>query len=139
MAMTDHSRIDILAPKTEHRSTMVTSYFPVAERDHCNWKLVKYMPDETAKLFSKEAEESFSFKVPFGSVRLQMCDMEAPKKHDSHCSDFGKKDFPLVLFSPGHHDPRLVWGAQASAMASHGYVVVTIVSYSIYCLIGRAA
>lgn len=124
MALTDTTRKDLFAPEPTHRSLMVTAYYPVAEYDDCNWKPVKYMPDKSATLISKKLADEFGTKIPLGSVSLSMCSLEDSK---SVASDIGKKEFPLVMFSPGHGSSRLFHGAQAQAMASMGYVVVTIV------------
>lgn len=94
------------------------------------------MPDKTANLVGRQLAQDFGIPVPLDAVRLQICDLKDPKKYDPQCSDFGKKDFPTVLFSPGHHDSRLYFGAQAAAMASLGYVIITIVSGTTYNVCG---
>jgi hypothetical protein len=137
MELTDTTRMDILAPKPQHRSIMVTSYYPVGERRDCDWTPHKYMPDKSAALFSKSLSQEFGFKVPLGSVRLQMCHLKNPTEYDSNVSDFAKTNFPLVLFSPGDSSSRLFHGAQAQAIASLGYVVVTIVSGTVLNLLAR--
>lgn len=128
MELTDTTRMDPLAPKPQHRSLMVSSYYPVGERQDCDWTPHKYMPDKTAAYVSKSLTDDFGFKVDMGSVRLQMCHLKNPADYDLNVSDFAKTNFPLVLFSPGDGSSRLFHGAQAQAIASLGYVVITVVS-----------
>jgi hypothetical protein len=63
MVLTDTTRMDPFAPKPEHRSVVVTSYYPVGERRDCDWTPHKYMPDKSAALFSKAFSKEFGNKV----------------------------------------------------------------------------
>jgi predicted dienelactone hydrolase len=120
MKLTDTSRMNPWAPKPEHRSVMVTAYYPVGERCHCDWDEVKYMPDKTAAIISKQLKAEFGIPVPLGSARLQMCALKRSEMYHPKFSDFGKNEFPVVLFSPGYGASRLFHGAQAQAIASLG-------------------
>lgn len=96
------------------------------------------MPDKTAAIISKQLKAEFGIPVPLGSVRLQMCALKRSEMYHPKFSDFGKNEFPLVLFSPGYGASRLFHGAraQAQAIASFGYTVVTMVSNIMYSLLG---
>lgn len=36
------------------------------------------------------------------------------------------RKYPVVIVSPGHTVSRLLYSAQARALASHGYIVITV-------------
>ena len=55
----------------------------------------------------------------FESFKLSMC-KQSPQLANK------MRDFPLVLFSPGAGNSRLLYSAMAQSVASHGYIVVTI-------------
>jgi hypothetical protein len=118
MKVTDESRIDPYAPHPRARAVMISAFYPVA-RDQCKRTTpIHYMPLKTATFVNSEYA---SFGVPNGTferLRLQMC------CKTSLIDDF--QHAPIVLFSPGLGNSRLLYSAMAQSVASLGYFVVTI-------------
>lgn len=81
------------------------------------------MPIKTAEYQGPDLEETFNISVNltplFLEARLPVC-----LNHPDSCSLLD--DCPIPLFSPGHGIPRLYYNAIASAIASEGFVVITI-------------
>ncbi|KAL5366605.1 PAF acetylhydrolase family protein [Aspergillus floccosus] len=80
----------------------------------------------STKLATFEDEQYAQAGIPagaFGLLTLQTC-MPCPSS-DSSRRVKGPK-FPLILFSPGLGNSRLLYGAMAQQLSSTGYIVVTI-------------
>lgn len=126
MALTDTSRQDPFAPTPQPRQVVVSAFFPTAMARDCDWHLVPYMSNATAAVVTQQSQPY----IPNGtleSIRLTTCTPKQPHVHFQDPSDdHGKLGTPLILFSPGMGNPRLEYSAMAQAVASHGYVVVTI-------------
>ncbi|KAG7144538.1 1-alkyl-2-acetylglycerophosphocholine esterase like protein [Verticillium longisporum] len=99
--LTDESRLDPYAPAnaTHARRILISTFLPVNEtQTPCrNNKIVPYMTP----------------LLDFCVARTSPC--RAPSA--TH---------PLVIFSPGWGNPRLLYGAMARELASHGFAVVTV-------------
>lgn len=117
--LTDTSRLDSFAPTREYRSVMISVFYPSANASDCDVQLAQYMPSATAKYINAEYS---SYGVPngtFASLELSLC-QPAPSVAAQ------VSDWPLVLFSPGHGNSRLLYSVIAQSVASYGYMVVTI-------------
>jgi dienelactone hydrolase len=81
------------------------------------------MPIKTAEYQGPDLEESFNISVNltplFLEARLPVC-----SDHPDSCSLLD--DGPVLLFSPGYGIPRLYYNVISSAIASEGFVVITI-------------
>ncbi|EGR48281.1 uncharacterized protein TRIREDRAFT_48599, partial [Trichoderma reesei QM6a] len=55
---------------------------------------------------------------------MEFCNLEEFSPCDQASNK--KNEYPLVLFDPGFGESRLIYGAMARSLASHGYVVVTV-------------
>jgi pimeloyl-ACP methyl ester carboxylesterase len=112
--LTDTGRMDPYNTK-QHRNVMLSAFYPIGPLAKCNTKVVDYMPPATAR-----TQDDFyaQYGLPdgsFESIRLSLC--KSPQHTDV---------YPLILFSPGLGNSRLIYSALAQSVASHGYTVITI-------------
>ncbi|KAJ3487536.1 hypothetical protein NLG97_g6394 [Lecanicillium saksenae] len=121
--LTDDSRWDPYAPpeKPHKRRLMVSSYLPIDQgRPKCAPARFPFMPPPTALAYGQYAADNGIPSDIFQGIELEFCQL--PK-----CS--ARSDgriYPLVVFSPGLSASRLLYSNQARALASHGFVVLTI-------------
>ena len=125
LGMTDNSRLDPFAPKKpEHRSVVVSVFYPLAPVDNCKFSLVPAYPKRSAAVF--DAEVAFA-GVPNGTletVRMEVCSVRDASL--STKSQVAALEMPVVLFSGGLGLSRLWYSALAQSVASFGFTVVTI-------------
>jgi pimeloyl-ACP methyl ester carboxylesterase len=119
MKLTDNTRYDPFAPHHEFRHVMISVLYPAVSANSCSTILVDYMPPTTAAI-----EDQFygQYGLPNGTfeiLKLSLCKETARMA--------GRiPSFPVVLFSPGLGNSRLLYSALAQSIASFGYVVVSI-------------
>ena len=114
----DHRRLDPFAPTRQHRRLMISVFYPSLSMSQCHEQLVPYMPPATCMV---EDETFAQYGLPnqtFSRLQLSLC--EAP----SHA--LKPAAAPLVLFSPGLGNSRLIYSVLAQSIASAGYIVVTV-------------
>jgi dienelactone hydrolase len=122
MLLTDRSRQDPYATAlggSHFRQVVVSSFYPVALRENCVDHITQYMPNATAAFYDQQLG---AFGIPaetFASLQLTHCNAR------DHRGLKGQQ-FPVVLFSPGLGNSRLIYSAMAQALASKGYIVITI-------------
>ena len=122
MLLTDRTRQDPYATTvggSHFRQVVVSSFYPVALRKDCIGYTAQYMPSATAAFYDQQLG---AFGIPaetFASLKLTHCNARDRR---------GLKDqqFPVVLFSPGLGNSRLIYSAMAQALASKGYIVLSI-------------
>ena len=119
MKLTDRTRVDPFASHREYRNVMISTFYPAASANNCSTTHVDYMPPATAAI---ENEYYCQYGLPNGTFqtpRLSLCKQTAQVA--------GRvQDFPVVLFSPGLGNSRLLYSALAQSIASFGYLVVSI-------------
>jgi dienelactone hydrolase len=122
MLLTDRSRQDPYATAlggSHFRQVVVSSFYPVALRENCVDHITQYMPNATAAFYDQQLG---AFGIPaetFASLQVTHCNAR------DHRGLKGQQ-FPVVLFSPGLGNSRLIYSAMAQALASKGYIVITI-------------
>ncbi|KAK2010855.1 PAF acetylhydrolase [Colletotrichum eremochloae] len=123
-SLTDSSRLDPYAPKNEShsRQVMISTFLPVDEaKTPCTgWERVPYMTPLVAKAYDQLGASVGLPNGTFSGFKMEFCQTKARSCQTS------RSKFPLVLFSPGWGNPRLLYGAMAREVASHGFTVVTI-------------
>jgi len=120
MELVDTSRNDTYASVPEHRRIMVSAYYPATSLKKCQPVIVPYMTPATAAVYDQMYAPLGIPNGTFASFELSTCAFL--RKDRSRKS----KSFPLVLFSPGLGNSRLMYGAMAQSLASHGFVVITM-------------
>ncbi|CAI7642788.1 unnamed protein product [Penicillium palitans] len=113
--MIEKTRLDPFDPHHKPRAVMTSIFAPT----HCkvNLEKIDYLPPATATYYS---DLYGAYGLPNGSlqsVSFQACP-EPPKDRHLH--------FPVVLFSPALGTTRLFYNAIAQAVASAGYIVVSL-------------
>ena len=122
MLLTDRSRQDPYATASggsQFRQVVVSSFYPVALRQNCIDYTTQYMPNATAAFYD---EQLGAFGIPaetFASLQLTHCNARDHR-------GLKNEQFSVVLFSPGSGSSRLIYSAMAQALASEGYIVVSI-------------
>lgn len=120
MELVDTSRNDTYASVPEHRRVMISAYYPATSLKKCQPLIVPYMTPATAAAYDEMYAPLGIPNGTFASFELSTCAF--PRKDRSRKSN----NFPIVLFSPGLGNSRLMYGAMAQSMASHGFVVITM-------------
>ncbi len=117
--LTDTAHLDPFAPKPENRSVVISAWYPAAPVNKCNWQHIPAYPEKVAAIFN--AETAF-VGVPNGTfkrIELEICNVD--QNHQPNLSNT-----PVVLFYPGLGLSRLWYSAIAQAVASYGFIVVTV-------------
>ncbi|OBT48844.1 hypothetical protein VE00_00660 [Pseudogymnoascus sp. WSF 3629] len=119
-ALIDYGRNDPFAATPTPRALMLSVFQPAT---CASTVAVPYMPDKTAYYQGPFLQEIFNIAADltplFLGARLPVC-----SNHPSSCSTID--DVPILLFSPGYSIPRLYYNVLASAIASEGFIVITI-------------
>ncbi|RDL31808.1 Uncharacterized protein BP5553_09210 [Venustampulla echinocandica] len=116
--MVDPGRIDPFDPKKGHRAVMTSIFLPV--RCPTSLKPIAYLPPKTGEL---ESELFGVYGLPNGtlqSLNLQVC----PGPLRTRLQE--AEQHPVVIFSPALNTPRHFYSLIAQAVASYGYIVVSI-------------
>ncbi|GFF48957.1 probable 1-alkyl-2-acetylglycerophosphocholine esterase [Aspergillus lentulus] len=117
----DHHRLDPYAPTPQPRTLMISLFHPVPPAACCP-SLTSYMDPITATFEDEQYAQAGIPAGAFGSLNLQTC---KPCTKSTSSRVKGPK-YPLVLFSPGLGNTRLLYSAMAQQLSSTGYIVVTI-------------
>lgn len=121
--LTDDARWDPYAPpnNTHKRRIMVSSYQPSdSNQETCAPTQVPYMPPQTAVAYGQYAADNGIPDDIFQGIHLEFCQLT--KCTTGH----NRGKYPLVIFSPGLSASRLLYSNQARALASYGFVVLTV-------------
>jgi dienelactone hydrolase len=120
MELVDTSRNDTYAQVPEHRRVMVSAYYPATSLKKCQPVLIPYMTPATATVYDEMYAPLGVTNGTFASLELSTCAFLRKAR--------GRKfnNFPIVLFSPGLGNSRLMYGAMAQSLASQGFVVITM-------------
>lgn len=84
---------------------------------------VFYMPNKTAEYQGPFLQKQFNLSVNFTPLFLEA---RLPVCLDNCISYSSVEDHPILLLSPGYGIPRLYYNVIASAIASEGFIVITI-------------
>ncbi|VUC20911.1 unnamed protein product [Clonostachys rosea] len=116
--LTDTSRDDPFAPsdKPHKRRIVASSFVPVSKGQECHSTELPYMPPNTTAAWGQYAASLGLPSTAFEDIQVGYCQSSKPacKRH------------PVAIFSPGLTGSRLVYTVQARALASLGYVVISI-------------
>ncbi len=123
-ALTDHSRTDPFN-KTVNRRVLLSVFLPISNSTKCSNEIITYMPPATAASYGPLAQSAGLPANIFSSFQLEICKL-SDAQNGSCRWDRKTPRFPLVLFSPGLAESRLLYSVTAKSIAAQGYVVVTI-------------
>jgi hypothetical protein len=117
-SLTDNSRQDPYAPSDNphKRRIMVSTFIPVSKCQDCKSTELPYMPPNSTAAWGQYAA---TMGLPTNIVedfQIEYCQSSKP----------APKRYPVAIFSPGLTSSRLVYGVQARALASLGYVVISV-------------
>ncbi|KAM0326336.1 hypothetical protein ACHAQA_006936 [Verticillium albo-atrum] len=122
--LTDSDRLDPYAPanETHARRILISTFLPVDEtKTPCrNHQIVPYMTPLVAEAYDQLGVAVGLPNGTFSSFELDFCVAKTSPCRAAPAS------YPLVIFSPGWGNPRLLYGAMARELSSHGFAVVTI-------------
>ncbi|KAI9812327.1 MAG: hypothetical protein M1827_004776 [Pycnora praestabilis] len=124
MALVDETRLDPFAKEERQREVMLSIHYPTALRQDTGCgeqqqSYSKYMPPTTAAFMDRVYAP---FGLPNGSLE-RISSYSVPNAPLLHPED---KAFPVVLFSPGGGNSRLLYTTLVEYLASTGYIVVSI-------------
>lgn len=124
-ALTDMNRTDPYAPgdAETHRQIVISVLWPIDETTSCTPEVVSYMPHATAAAYGQYAASMGLPDGIFDALRLTFWRVKRVERRKSHAQE---SKYPLALFSPGSGVSLLAYTAIARALASRGYVVVTV-------------
>ncbi|EAQ85505.1 hypothetical protein CHGG_09519 [Chaetomium globosum CBS 148.51] len=120
-ALTDQARTDPFNNKSE-RQVLLSIFSPLQSSTDCSRDVIPYMPPATAASYAPLSQSAGLPATIFGSFQLDFC------KPTQGCRGITEKKprFPLILFSPGLGESRLLYSATAKSIAAQGYIVATI-------------
>ncbi|RYP23414.1 hypothetical protein DL765_001119 [Monosporascus sp. GIB2] len=120
----DHNRLDPYAPTAQPRTLMISLFHPVPPAACCP-SLVPYMDPISATFEDEQYAQAGIPAGTFGSLTLQSCKpCPGPNSHSGRRIKGSR--YPLVVFSPGLGNTRLLYSAIAQQLSSTGYIVVTV-------------
>lgn len=118
--LTDESRWDPYAPEnSQHKRRILTSFFLPTHRGNetCEVSRIDYLPPRTL-----EAYGNVAIGLGLPSAALQGFELEFCKE----TRDDQQQQYPVIIFSPGFSNSRLLSSAQAQSLASLGNIVITV-------------
>lgn len=134
--LTDTSRPDPLDPTgtSKARRLLISMYLPVelAQRPRRSsssssscpvQKVVSYMTPPVAASYGEQAAQVGLPSTLYEQFEMEFCDLS---KLSPCGKGKAKKQYPLIVFGPGLAESRLMYGAMARSLASHGYIVVSV-------------
>lgn len=125
---TDYSRIDPYARHRTARNLMVSVFGPVPRHENSNVS-IPYMPALSAAFYD-QTYQPLTTNGTFESMHMTVSNLKRTKGKQKHsaqsriCGQAAK--FPLLVFSPGAGNSRLIYNSLAQSVASYGYYVLLI-------------
>lgn len=109
--LVDHHRRDPYAPGSQPRALMVSLFYPVSQNE-CSPYQSPYMDPITAAF--EDTEYAYAGILPgsFGLPTLEVCQRNSKSNSHPHHQERAKA-YPLVLFSPGMGNTRLLYNGMA--------------------------
>jgi hypothetical protein len=120
----DHDRLDSYAPTPRPRTLMISLFHPVHPAACCPYP-TPYMDPISATFEDEQYAQDGVPAGTFSSLSLEACKSFPTSK--SSCSVKGS-NYPLILFSPGLGNTRLLYSAMAQQCVFHGFCSSFILS-----------
>lgn len=126
-SLTDHNRMDPYAPKKNTLRRILTSTFwPISHDSVCGNETIQYMPPATAASYGPLAESAGLPNDTFSAFEISFCKLSGVVGCKSERTTRKSSRHPLVIFSPGLGESRLLYSNMAKSLAGQGYVVITV-------------
>lgn len=131
--LTDETRMDPFAPTDapeKRRRLQVSTFVPLNTTiTPCAARTAPYMTPLVAADYGVLASTAGLPNSTFASLTVHSC--EIPPAKPCARSGIGRREAtqasrPLLIFSPGFGQSRLLYSAMARSLASEGYIVVTV-------------
>lgn len=109
------------------RRLLFSVFLPIqrtASSQSCPVTTVPYMTPKVAAAYGQQAADLGLPGDLYSQFDFGFCDLSKMSPCGSPRQK--RKPYPVILFTPGLEDSRLLYGAGARSLASHGYVVVTV-------------
>jgi hypothetical protein len=116
--MVDSSRPDPFNSTEKARKILTSVFTPIPTSECSNFCNVQYMPRATA---AGEDAAIGSSEPLFGRLQLSGICCNASSSHD-----YDALNPPLIIWSPGFGESRLIWSTMSQYLASYGYQVVLV-------------
>ncbi|KAG5985452.1 hypothetical protein E4U55_000014 [Claviceps digitariae] len=123
------------SPSPKGRQLLLSVFLPVDiphAESPCPRLTIPYMTPRVAADYGAQAAQAGLPADLYAQFRMQVCDpaslslpLPLPPRCRHRCVRPGRK-YPVVLFTPGLQESRLLYGAGARSLASRGYVVITV-------------
>ncbi|KAK5673675.1 hypothetical protein LTR17_027901, partial [Elasticomyces elasticus] len=120
--LVDHGRKNPFAAvlgQSVNRHVMLSSFYPTSLSKDCVRHSSPYMPPITAAFYNNEYSLARLPSSTFGSIVMKFCRSSGNNK-------IAQQLFPVLLFSPGLGNSRLVYNARGQSLASEGFIVIMI-------------
>ena len=130
--LTDEARMDPFAPEDapHKRKVQVSTFVPLNTTIYpCVSRSTPYMTPLVAGDYNLLASTAGLPNTTFSSLTMGLCDIPRGKscfKSRNERPSVVKLSRPLLLFSPGFGQSRLLYSDLARSLASEGYIVVTV-------------
>jgi dienelactone hydrolase len=122
---TDYTRNDPYSPKKTARNLMLSVFAPIP-RKLCDNFTTPYMPDFSAAFYD-QVYSPLTTNGSFEAFEMSVCSStHQASSHQGSKSCRTPPAYPLLIFSPGSGNSRLIYNALAQSIASYGYYVITI-------------
>lgn len=112
---------DPYASNGQKRRIMLSAFFPTVPVEDCQKIEAPYMPAFTASVYDQLYATEGIVNGTFEAFQLSLCE-----QNGSMSADEPYLHFPVILFSPGLGNSRLIYSAVAESLAAQGFVVITI-------------
>lgn len=118
--MVNTGMVDPFAPSKKYRRIVLSAFYPTTMSRDCRQMQSSYMPPATAyvhdQLYGSLGLPNGTFEV----LKLTLC------SPDHAISRRNRIPHPVVLFSPGLGNSRLIYSNIAASLAAQGFVVLTV-------------
>ncbi|CCE29949.1 uncharacterized protein CPUR_03796 [Claviceps purpurea 20.1] len=125
------SKSSISSPPSKGRQLLLSAFLPI-DVPHgdspCPRMTVPYMTPRVAADYGSQAAEAGLPRDLYSLFGMEVCDYDRLLHRSGSSSNRNTrpvKKYPVVLFTPGLQESRLLYGAGARSLASRGYVVIT--------------
>lgn len=112
--------VDPFAPSKQDRRIVLSAFYPTTMRRDCRQTQIPYMPPATAYVYDQIFAPLGLPNGTFEALELTMCN---PNPITSRSN---RAQYPVVVFSPGLSNSRLIYSSVAANLAAQGFVVLTV-------------